>query len=152
MNRFGYGLTISSPSNLIFFVPNTVNSTYTFDIFIIHTYYCPLTDPYLAFGTNNCLQVCPSSDYTNINRLECITCVTGCAVCPDTSTCTTCSSGYTLNPSTKVCDSCPTNCDTCSSSTVCTLCSMNFFLNTTDNLCYSSCRATFFGNSTSRVC
>jgi proprotein convertase subtilisin/kexin type 5 len=116
------------------------------------------TNYYLFSNDNLCYtQTAPPKGYFyNTQTSSFSACITGCNICSNTSTCTTCDETskyhiYTDNqcyleskpPSTKFWSAtgwanCPSNCLNCSSATTCTTCdTANGFLLFTDNLCYS---------------
>ena len=148
LNKWDMSVTFTNNLQLDFTTTNS-NISFGFDLLVMQTYWCANTIPYLNGST--CLASCPAGLYQNEQLLSCFVCISNCAACPSTTTCTTCSTGYYLQSSTQ-CTICTTNCSTCANGTTCTTCTNTTYLNPNDNLCYSTCPTTYFPNTTDNTC
>ena len=109
---------------------------------------------------NTC--VCPKQNYVNSTG-QCTPCLSGCAVCTSSSTCSSCvapllvqqnicvvqcSEGYFLAGS--VCTTCPTNCLGCTSNSQCFYCKNGYYLFA--GSCYQTCPSGTVANNATFQC
>ena len=137
--------------------------------FAIPSKICPTAYPYYVSSLDLCSSSCSgiAADYTCSSILSC---PSNCDSCSSSTVCTTCSSSYYLradnlcyssclagtfaSSSNRTCVACPTGCVTCFSQTLCLTCSSSptaYFLRT-DTLCYTSCLAGYYAETTNSIC
>ncbi len=128
---------------------------------------------YSNSGSNSCVNPCPSGyrGDSSLNPPSCIACVImNCAVCPTSSSCTscktsyyldnsssntlcvtTCHSGYRADSATQSCIACSiTNCHDCSSDVnICISCKLTYYLyySSSNTLCVNPCPSGYRGDS-----
>lgn len=87
------------------------------------------------FFNYDCLDVCPDGLYPDDNLKICKACPAECSTCLDSSTCSTCKSGYYLDGTQ--CLPCHSSCLECTSISTCSKCNSAFFFY--DNFCFPFC-------------
>ena len=91
----------------------------------------------------------------SLNR-QCTSCASGYYLQPSSTTClSSCPSGYTGNPTTRQCILCDTACSMCTgtSYTECSACKSGYYLQPSSTICLSSCPSMgYFPNSGSNIC
>src|SRR3990167_863049 len=92
-----------------------------------------------TYGNYVCYS-CSYGYYVSSSQTQCLSCnsaMSGCASCSNGNTCSTCSSSYYMNTSSR-CSSCSSGCSSCSSYSVCQTCRSGYFYVSSSTSC-SSC-------------
>lgn len=122
---------------------------------------------------SSCLASCPSVYYyssKDSNAYICLSCISPCLTCLNSSYCLSCVPGYMLsnglcstsctasyyfNTTIVSCASCSSFCLICNSNSFCQLCTPYYYINqlsATINQCFNSCPASTYANFISSAC